>query len=264
MKLVSAIGNQPETVWRSGRRVIGRRGFTLLEMLIVVSIILVLAAILVPVAGRMKRAAQTTASISNLRQIHLMMLNYLNDHNGEYPLSVDQSPKDPPLGYETTWRRMIWESSNDPFPSDSMTAMKNSAYSKVMWCPLLVGRYGQIQHPAGQGSYSLNRFFEPPGWRYTPRPGAEYRRVNMPEIVGKKEPYIMAGTPLASDRRIGTFYHNDSSKFPYDTAWSNLAYEYGSSGNMALGLFIDGHVQALTKQEGIALDQALGDATTLE
>lgn len=241
-----------------------RGGFTLIEMLVVIAIIAVLAAILVPVAARGKRAAQTVGSISNLRQTHLMMLGYLNDHNGEYPLSVDQTPSDPPLGYEVTWRRMIWESANGNFPADSMSAMKTSGYNKVMWCPLMVGKYGQLQHPAGQGSYSLNRFFEPAAWRYTPRPGAEIRRVNMPEIIGKKEPYIMAGTPLASDRRIGTFYHNDSSKFPYDTAWSNLAYEYGSSGNMALGLFIDGHVQSLSKEEGVGLDSALSDATLLE
>ena len=234
------------------------KAFTLAEILVAIAIIGILAAVLIPATGHRRNAALTAASINNLRQVHLLMQTYLNDHNGDYPMSVDQTPRTPPLDYEPTWRRVIWENANGPFPADVMAGMKTTAYSKIMWCPLMVKRYGQLEHPCGQGSYSLNRFFMPPEW------GGGMRRIHRSDVTGKEEPYIMAGTTLASDRRIGTFYHLDSSKFPYDTEWSNLNYAYGTRGDQAIGAFIDGHVEAISRQKGIGLDPLLSDRTSLK
>ncbi len=233
-------------------------GFTLTELLLVIAAVGILTAVLIPAAGHRRNAALTAASISNLREVHFLMQTYLNDHNGDYPMSVDQTPRTPPLDYEPTWRRVIWENAHGPFPADVMSGMETSDYSKIMWCPLMVKRYGRLEHPCGQGSYSLNRFFMPPEW------GGGMRRINRSEVIGKVEPYILSGTTLASNRRIGTFYHLDSSKFPHDTEWSNLNYAYGSSGDQAIGAFIDGHAGTISKQRGIELDSALGDRTSLE
>ena len=65
-----------------------RLGFTLVELLVVVAIIGILAALLVPVVGRMRNAALTTASVSNLRQIHMMLTSYLNDNNNYFPSAL--------------------------------------------------------------------------------------------------------------------------------------------------------------------------------
>ena len=47
----------------------GRHGFTLVELLIVISIVAVLAALSFMLAPRMRRAALTATSIGNMRQI---------------------------------------------------------------------------------------------------------------------------------------------------------------------------------------------------
>ena len=57
-----------------------KRGFTLVELLVVVSIVVILAALLLPVLSKTKGAAQRTACINNARQINLAMRMYADDH----------------------------------------------------------------------------------------------------------------------------------------------------------------------------------------
>jgi len=61
-----------------------RRGFTLVEMLVVIGIIVVLMAILFPVFAAVMRKARETQCHSNLRQLAAALKQYLSDH-GRYP-----------------------------------------------------------------------------------------------------------------------------------------------------------------------------------
>lgn len=54
-----------------------KRGFTLLETAVVISIIILIAALLFPVYARAKRAAKITKSMSNMRQLHQAILIYI-------------------------------------------------------------------------------------------------------------------------------------------------------------------------------------------
>jgi prepilin-type N-terminal cleavage/methylation domain-containing protein len=57
-----------------------KRAFTLIELLIVIAIIALLAALLLPVLSRAKSAARRTVCISNTRQINLGLRLYADDH----------------------------------------------------------------------------------------------------------------------------------------------------------------------------------------
>jgi len=61
------------------------RGYSLLELLTVIAIIAVLAAILFPVIGRAKEAARKAVCMSNLHQVGLAIRLYCDDFDGRMP-----------------------------------------------------------------------------------------------------------------------------------------------------------------------------------
>lgn len=63
-------------------------GFTLIELLLVMAIIAILAALLIPAAGRAKLHAQRVSCASNLRQVSLAYHNFVHDHGGKFPMQV--------------------------------------------------------------------------------------------------------------------------------------------------------------------------------
>ncbi len=58
------------------------KNFTLIELLIVIAIIAILAAMLFPVISTAKETVRTITCVNNQKQIMLMVNNYANDYNG--------------------------------------------------------------------------------------------------------------------------------------------------------------------------------------
>jgi len=63
-----------------------RRGFTLIELLVVIAIISILATILFPVFARARENARRASCMSNLKQIGLGTMMYIQDYDEEYPI----------------------------------------------------------------------------------------------------------------------------------------------------------------------------------
>lgn len=68
---------------------VGRRGFTLIEMLVVIAIIAILAGMLFPVFARARDTANQAVCISNLRQLGVSIRLYGDDYDDRFPLAVD-------------------------------------------------------------------------------------------------------------------------------------------------------------------------------
>ena len=62
-----------------------RRAFTLIELLVVIAVIALLAAILFPVFARARENARRTSCLSNLKQIGLAVMQYVQDYDEKYP-----------------------------------------------------------------------------------------------------------------------------------------------------------------------------------
>jgi len=66
-------------------RVAKSRAFTLIELLVVIAIIALLAAILFPVFARIREKARQTSCASNLKQLGIGLIQYVQDNDGTLP-----------------------------------------------------------------------------------------------------------------------------------------------------------------------------------
>jgi len=109
----------------------GQRGFTLIELLVVIAIIAILAAILFPVFARARENARRSSCASNLKQIGLGIMQYVQDYDETLPASTGAV-----VG--TTWRSSIY-----PYVKSE----------QIFICPS--GRPGpkRADYPNGYGGY---------------------------------------------------------------------------------------------------------------
>lgn len=117
------------------------RAFTLIEILVVIGIIAVIAAILFPVFGRVRENARRTSCASNLKQIAIASKMYVQDYDGHFFRNmVAVAPGDPlvlPYGWADAIQpyaksTQILQCPSEPYPFNPNPAelkFKESGYT---------------------------------------------------------------------------------------------------------------------------------------
>jgi prepilin-type N-terminal cleavage/methylation domain-containing protein/prepilin-type processing-associated H-X9-DG protein len=116
-----------------------KKGFTLIELLVVIAIISILAAILFPVFARARENARRSSCMSNLKQIGLGMMMYVQDYDEKYPLTEF------PLG--AGW--VQWTAVIQPYMQSK----------QVFICPS--GASSSFNNSMNMGSYGANQNYLP-------------------------------------------------------------------------------------------------------
>ena len=112
-----------------------RRGFTLIELLVVIAIIAILAAILFPVFAKARVKARQTNCTSNVKQLALSMMMYLQDYDERFSPECLGPQR---ASYPVPTQRWCWRFNLDPYikntqvfacPSDNRPGgPQNSSY----------------------------------------------------------------------------------------------------------------------------------------
>lgn len=205
-----------------------RLAFTLIELLTVIAIIGILAAIIIPTVGAVRQTAQTASCVSNMRQIAMAMNIYADDNKGLYPPSFNDAPADD---------KFIWpERLNDYLGLPSRQSGKSyHKNSKVWHCGS-----AQILDPTALNPnrhYGLNRYFNGQGgednWKY--------RRENVPALSR----YILIGEINNNGETVSPPNGPQGVTPVYDgsnTADCRISHKNGTIANYA---FCDGHVESI-------------------
>jgi prepilin-type N-terminal cleavage/methylation domain-containing protein len=136
------------------------RAFTLIELLVVIAIIAILAAILFPVFAQAKGAAKTTASISNMKQVQLGYLMYLDDYDDMLRPRYNAPPSTGPIAPYTP-ENMIWTGYIRPYLKNKDVFVDARASNT---------KYGENWPDRGWPSISYNATIA--GWYYLSNPNA--------------------------------------------------------------------------------------------
>lgn len=117
------------------------RGFTLVELMVVISIISILIGLLLPALKGAKNASQNIKCANNFKQIGLGSTIYQNEYNGYWPMQ--KAPKSG--GGMTYWPEVLYKYAT--------TATSGAARWKSMECPALISAMIKYNHPSWSGVY---------------------------------------------------------------------------------------------------------------
>lgn len=123
------------------RKVTRRTGFTLVELLVVIGIIMTLAGILFPVFAQAREKTRQTSCLSNTRQIGTAIHLYLQDYDETFPFSDDfGSPQYRVQGSPIQTGHLYWGDLIFPYlkntgGSGMSTGEGTRSYGPVQRCP---------------------------------------------------------------------------------------------------------------------------------
>jgi len=205
--------------------------FTLVELLACIALISLLAVLLFPVAGRMRRETWTTRDASNLRLLAQASLLYAADHNGLLPPTYSSVLPNGTVVKNTAWWLELFpnyvrtpETFTSPFDDTGYSPAASRSWSRNgVTYPEVKVSYGSMGHCDGVINFQASG-------KLISQLGSTSRRVL----------YTNYQNPA---RRLSQTWNGQNPRW-----LTEISYVLGN-GTAAHVAFVDGHVVSMTRAE---------------
>ncbi len=224
---------------------VAKRAFTLVELLVVLAIIGVLAALLLPAMARAKAKAQSTACLGNLKQLGLAFQLYLDDNQNTFPTAAHRSavgaqPED------WIWWQVTGETMRDAHAS-SIAPYLGGFDTRYFRCPsdqdaLDREETWRTTHQEFYTfSYSLNAFSNEGMASFISRDRSTI-------LLNKQGAIVNPSLKIMLAEEKGSSQDGPGSAFVNDGAWQPLGYPLTSRhAGLANVTFADMHVETVSR-----------------
>jgi prepilin-type N-terminal cleavage/methylation domain-containing protein len=215
------------------------RGFTLIELLVVIAIIAIIAAILFPVFARAREKARQASCTSNIKQLGLAWMMYIQDYDETFP------PNNSPAAPASEWVALPGAAFPCK-PCRPFHRVTNTPYDPRIFALPYIKNNGIFRCPSDNGISRARVPTEPttaPLWKEF-NEGGQGTSYCLNTVMTRLR--TMAAIPRPADTYMGAeilAFHSGEDAIDN---WRNIR---GGPGRMAY--FADGHAKNITER-GIA------------
>lgn len=232
-----------------------RSAFSLIELLVVISIIAILAGMILPAIGAVRESARATQCRNNLRQLGVGALSYTDDWDGQLPVHAISTP--PTSRY--------WFAAYGTIP-DLLTSM-GLGYLKfkgtITDCPSNPWGFHNpvVPTPVDKGMCYVMNVNTGFGFSADPNMGRDRVWSTISQVKrSSATAWIFDGTGMGENSLAypfglgGSHYFGKWPRTVADPTVINLQNDirWSRHRNLANGLFIDGHVDGMNYDRAIA------------
>ncbi|MDR1281037.1 MAG: prepilin-type N-terminal cleavage/methylation domain-containing protein [Opitutaceae bacterium] len=207
-------------------------GFTLIELLVVIAIIGVLAGILIPVLGAVRRTARKVTCTSNMRQLGVATQLWLGDNK-----DVMYPQKNAP----TNWTYMWFDYLRPYIPRQPGAARTGSGLRSSLFCPLILDT-----HPDNTTQRNFTGYGKNANLGRLPGNGGDLCKKITADYAPSRV-VLFWDDSQRDETAEGRMQSSSDGGWPkstssYPGSYYNLAFRHGDTCNL---LFLDGHVASI-------------------